>query len=96
MFTYVVYCPNIAKCPWVLEMLSKNKTNGNLDLKYISNCVECLVLLHSPFIIDMKEMEALFKTLNVNDGEKDENNDGIKEDVSNVKTQMDAIKKFCS
>jgi hypothetical protein len=51
----------------------------------------------------MKEMEALFKTLNANDGEKDENNDGENdennvsgEDVSNVRTQMDAIKKYCS
>jgi hypothetical protein len=103
MFSYVLYCPNIAKCPWVLEMLGKNKSNGNLDLTNISNCVECLVLLHSPFITDMKEMEALFKTINVNDGEKDENNDGkndennvSREDVSNVETQMDAIKKYCS
>ena len=51
----------------------------------------------------MKEMEALFKTLNANDGEKDENNYGENdennvsgEDVSNVETQMDAIKKYCS
>ncbi len=35
MFTYVLYCPNIAICPWVLEMLSKNKSNGNLDLTNI-------------------------------------------------------------
>jgi hypothetical protein len=84
-------------------MLHKNKLNGNLDSTNIPNCVECLVLLHLPFIIDMKEMEALFMTLNANNGEKDENNDGKNDennvsrgDVSNVETQMDAIKKYWS
>ena len=43
-------------CPWVLEMLSKNSSKNNFDLFVFPQSIECLVLLHLPFIIDMKEL----------------------------------------
>ena len=56
MYTYVLYCPDIAMCPWVLEMLSKNNSKNSFDSVVFPQSIECLVLLHSPFIIDMKEL----------------------------------------
>jgi hypothetical protein len=60
MYTYLLYCPNIFKCPWVFEMLKKDRSNANLDSYRHTDNVECLVLLHSPFIIDMKDINKVF------------------------------------
>jgi len=59
MYTYVLYCPNISKCPWVFEMLKKNRSNANFDSYTATDNVECLVLLHSPFIIDMDDIKEV-------------------------------------
>jgi hypothetical protein len=86
------YCPNIEKCPWVLEMLCKNRSNDHINSSIIPDCVECLLLLHSPFIFDMKVMESLF---NIKDGNNVEIDDA-KNDEYNVDTKMNAINKYCS
>jgi hypothetical protein len=59
MFTYILYCPNIAKCPWLLQMIPMNNSRSKLTSLKMPSCVECFVLLHSPIIIDMKELEAI-------------------------------------
>ena len=50
MFTYVLYCPDTTKCPWLLKMIGQNISNCGVN---VPACVECLVLLHSPIIIDI-------------------------------------------
>ena len=59
MFTYILYCPNIAKCPWLLRMIPMNISRSKLTSLKMPSCVACFVLLHSPIIIDMKELEAI-------------------------------------
>jgi hypothetical protein len=59
MFTYILYQPNIAKCPWLLQMIPKKISCFKLTSLKMPSCVECFVLLHSPIIIDMKELEAI-------------------------------------
>ena len=86
MYTYVLYCPDIAMCPWVLEMLSKNSSKNNFDSVVFPQSIECLVLLHSPFIIDMKELAK----------QDDEGHDG-KRDYNNVSRGDETkMKKYCS
>ncbi len=59
MFIYILYCPDIAKCPWLLRMIPMNISRSKLTSLEMPSCVECFVLLHSPIIIDMKELEAI-------------------------------------
>ncbi len=59
MFTYILYCPNIAKCPWLLQMIPMKISCSKLTSLKMLSCVECFVLLHSPIIFDMKELEAI-------------------------------------
>jgi hypothetical protein len=59
MFTYISYCHDIAKCPWLLRMIPMNISHSKLTSLKMLSCVECFVLLHSPIIIDMKELEAI-------------------------------------
>ncbi len=59
MFTYILYCPDIVKCPWLLGMIPMNISRSKLTSLEMPSCVECFVLLHSPIIIDMKELEAI-------------------------------------
>ncbi len=59
MFKCILYCPDIAKCPWLLQMIPMNISCSKLTPLKMPSCVECFVLLHSPIIIDMKELEAI-------------------------------------
>jgi hypothetical protein len=59
MFTYILYCPDIAKCPWLLQMIPMKISHPKLTSLEMPSCVECFVLLHSPIIIDMKKLEAI-------------------------------------
>ncbi len=59
MFTCILYYPNIAKCPWLLQMIPMNISRSKLTSLKMPSCVECFVLLHLPIIIDMKELEAI-------------------------------------
>jgi hypothetical protein len=59
MFTYILYCPDIAECPWLLQMIPMNISHSQLTSLEMPSCVECIVLLHPPIIIDMKELEAV-------------------------------------
>jgi hypothetical protein len=74
MFTYILYCPNIAKCPWLLQMILMSNSCIKLTSLEMPSCVECFVLLHSPIIIDMKELEAINSKVhkNVTDDEMDD------------------------
>jgi hypothetical protein len=74
MFTHILYCPNIAKCPWLLQMILMNFSRSKLTSLKMLSCVECFVLLHLPIIIDMKKLEAInFKVQkNVTDYEMDD------------------------
>ncbi len=74
MFTNILYCPNIAKCPWLLQMIPMNISRSKLTSLKIPSCVECFVLLHSPIIIDMEELEAIKLKVqkNVTDDEMDD------------------------
>jgi hypothetical protein len=73
MFTYILYHSNNAKCPWLLQMIPMKVPRPKLTSRKMLSCVECFVLLHSPIIIDMKELEAKqFKSSkNVMDDEMD-------------------------
>ncbi len=59
MFTYILYCPDIAKCPWLLQMIPTKISCPKLKSRKMPSCVECFVLLHSPITIDMKKLEAI-------------------------------------
>ncbi len=59
MFTYILYCPDIAECPWLLQMIPMNISRSQLTSLEMPSCFECIVLLHSPIIIDMKELKAV-------------------------------------
>ncbi len=52
MFTYILYYPDIAQCPWLQRMIPTNNTNCNFLMHKILSNIECLVLLHSPIIIN--------------------------------------------
>jgi hypothetical protein len=66
IFTFILHCPNIAKCPWLLH--------PKLTSFEMPPCVECFVLLHSPIIIDIKKLEAILLKVqkNVTDDEMDD------------------------
>ena len=73
MYTYLLFCPDITKCPWVAEMLKKK-------CSYTSNKnVQCLLLLHSPTIIDMKNLQKA-----IDEADKDIVNDTDDEDYYKV------------
>jgi hypothetical protein len=80
MYTYLLFCPDITNCPWVAEMLKKNWSGDNDEFSYTSNKnVQCLVLLHSPTIIDMTNLlKAIEKA------DKDIDNDTDDEDYYKV------------
>jgi hypothetical protein len=59
MFTCILSWPDIAKCPWLLQMIPMNISLSKLTSFKMPSCFECFVLLHSPIIIDMKELEAI-------------------------------------
>ncbi len=73
MFTYILYCPDIAKCPWLLQMIPMKISRPKLKSHEMPSYVECFVLLHSPIIIDMKKLEAIHLKVqkNVTDDEMD-------------------------
>jgi hypothetical protein len=66
MFTYILHCPDIAKCPWLLRMIPMNNSRTKLTSLEMLSCVECFVLLHSPIIIEMKELEAIYLKVHKN------------------------------
>jgi hypothetical protein len=70
MFTYILYCPDIATCLWLRQMIPMNDSSTKLTSLEMPSYVECFVLLHSPIIIDMKELEAVISKVhkNVMDG----------------------------
>ena len=73
MYTYLLFCPDITKCPWVAEMLKKK-------CSYTSNKnVQCLLLLHSPTIIDMNDLQKA-----IDEADKDIVNDTDDEDYYKV------------
>jgi hypothetical protein len=43
-----------------------NDSSTNLTSLEMLSCVECFVLLHSPFIIDMKELEEVHSKVHKN------------------------------
>ncbi len=59
MFRYILYFPDIAKCPWLLQMIPMNISRSKLTSLKMPSCDDCFVLLHLPIIIDMKELEAI-------------------------------------
>ncbi len=59
MFTCIVYCPNIAQCPWLQQMIPTNITNCNFSAHKIPSNVECLVLLHSPIISNLEKLGTI-------------------------------------
>ena len=61
MFTCIVYCPNIAQCPWLQQMIPTNITNCNFSAHKIPSNVECLVLLHSPIISNLEKLGTINK-----------------------------------
>jgi hypothetical protein len=71
MFTCILYCPNIAKCLWLVRMIAIKISRPKLTPLEMLSCVECFVLLHSPIIIDMKTLEAIYLKVqkNVTDDE---------------------------
>jgi hypothetical protein len=73
-FTCILYCPDIAKCPWLLQMIPMNISRSKLTSLKMPSCVECFVLLHLPIIIEMKELEAINLKVqqNVTDDEMDD------------------------
>ena len=80
MYTYLLFCPDITNCPWVAEMLKKNWSGDNDEFSYTSNKnVQCLVLLHSPTIIDMKNLQKA-----IDEADKDIDNDTDDEDYYKV------------
>ncbi len=66
LFTYILYFPNIVKCPWLLQMIPMNNSRSKLTSLKLPSCVECFVLLYLPIIIDMKELEAINLTVKKN------------------------------
>ncbi len=74
MFTYILYCPDIVKCPWLLQMIPMNMSRPKLTSLKMPSWVECFVLLHSLIVIDMKELEAINLKVqkNVTDDEMDD------------------------
>jgi hypothetical protein len=59
MFTYILYCPDIVECPWLLQMIPMNISRSQLTSLEMPSRVECMALLHSPIIIDMNKLEAV-------------------------------------
>ena len=58
MYSYLLYCPDIINCPWVLDMLKKNRSGTNNEsLTYEHKNVQCLILIHSPTIIEMNNLK---------------------------------------
>jgi hypothetical protein len=64
MFTYILYCPDIAQCPWLQQMIPTNNTNCKFLMHKILSNVECLVLLHSPIIINLEKLGTINKEVN--------------------------------
>jgi hypothetical protein len=77
MYTYILYCPDIAQCPWLQQMILTNNTNCNYLMHKIPSNVECLVLHQSPIIIDLE----ILGTINV-----EVNNDKMDDDVTTQET----------
>jgi hypothetical protein len=63
MFTCILYCPNIAKCPWLLQMIPIKISHPKLTSHGMQSCVECFMLLHSPIIIDIKKLQTIQETV---------------------------------
>jgi hypothetical protein len=78
MFTYILYCPDIAQCPWLQQMIPTNNTNCNFLMHKTPSNVECLVLLHSSIIINLEK----FGTIN-----KEVNNDKMAHDFTTQETK---------
>jgi len=77
MYTYLLYCNDIHYCPWVLDMLKKNRSgNKNELLSYEQKNMQCLVLLHSPTIIKMNNLKQAIKTKENDNDDEDCNVDG--------------------
>jgi hypothetical protein len=66
MFTCILYCPDIAKCLWLRQMIPMNNSSTKSTSLEMPSCVECFVLLHSPIIIDMNELEAIISKVHKN------------------------------
>jgi hypothetical protein len=71
MFTCILYCPNIAQCLWLQWMIPTNNTNHNFLMHKIPSNVECLVLLHSPIIIDLEELRTINKEVKTDNMDND-------------------------
>ena len=86
MYTYLLYCKDIHDCPWVLDMLKKNRSgNNNESLTYEQKNVQCLILIHSPTIIKMNNLKQAIKNKDNNDTNEDyneEDNNDIDEDYN--------------
>ena len=78
MYTYLLYCKDIHDCPWVLDMLKKNRSgNNNESLTYEQKNMQCLILIHSPTIIKMNNLKQAIKNKDNNDtDDEDYNEDG--------------------
>jgi hypothetical protein len=64
MFIYILYCPAIAQCPWLQQMIPTNITNHNFLMHITPLNIECLVLLHSPIIIDLEKLGTINEEVN--------------------------------
>jgi hypothetical protein len=61
MFTYIIYCLDIAQCPWLQQMRPTNINDCNFLTQKIPSNVEYLVLLHAPIIINVEELGTINK-----------------------------------
>ena len=77
MYTYLLYCPDIQICPWVVEMLKKNWSGYKDAFEHTDNVKDqCLVILHSPTIINMTNLkEAIDKADEDIDSDTDDKDD---------------------
>jgi hypothetical protein len=82
MFTCILYCPNIAKCPWLLQMIPMKISRSKLTSLKMPSCVEFFVLLHSPIIIDMEELEAINLKVQKNVMDDEVDNDIFTQEMS--------------
>jgi hypothetical protein len=64
MFTCILYCPDIAQCPWLQQLIPTNNTNHNFLIHKMPSNVECLVLLHSPININLKKLGTINEEVN--------------------------------
>jgi hypothetical protein len=62
MYTYVLYCPDVFKLNWLLMKITRNLSSSyQIEVQHM----ECLLLLHSPMIIDMEELSKFEEDLDL-------------------------------